>query len=189
MPDDKRKAELPKPGVKSAVNLPYEHALLKAFDKLTSEIFIFLLAYLILVVGVAWLVPTMSSSLQVLLHVLPVLGIAGYLWLHSGSLVKTAESHGVEVRSGLALGSARVAGALGLGGRPDRVKVKSGIAAGNAQVIGSDSSGITTPEDKSDDEQYLLHTFRQLDPAERRQVLTRMLRILDERGIREDPSQ
>src|SRR5450631_1322249 len=46
-------AQAPTPATTGAQTAPYEVPLTKAFDKLTSEVFLFLLAYVILLIGLA----------------------------------------------------------------------------------------------------------------------------------------
>lgn len=66
---------------------PYEEALSKGIEKLTSEIFIFLLCYTILLIGMAVLGTKLPTELRTLLYILPVLGIGPYLWLRRQQLM------------------------------------------------------------------------------------------------------
>jgi hypothetical protein len=60
---------------------PYEAALNKAFDKLTSEILIFLLAYTILLIGLAVFGSGIATQFRNLLYIIPVLGVVAYVTL------------------------------------------------------------------------------------------------------------
>jgi hypothetical protein len=160
---------------------PYEHVIVRAFDKLTSEIFVFLLAYVALVVGFAWLAPTGSESFAVLLHVLPVAGIAAYVWLQSAGLARQATANGVDVWSGVATGSARVTGISGAVARTlGRVKVRSTLASGNARVTGVSIGGDAVDTD----ENFLLDRFRKLDDAGRQAVIREAMKRLEQRSTR-----
>jgi hypothetical protein len=183
MPDQQQlKSAVTADDQKVRAGAPYESTLLRAFDKLTSEVFVFLLAYVILLIGLAWFVPAFSIELRILLYILPVLGIAAYVWLQSGRITKEAEEHGVQVWSGVAAGSAYVAGVRGgLAALLGRVKVFSGIATGRARVIGVDA-GSESLESEGAQEGYLLETFRKLDESNRRKVVNEASRLLDRRS-------
>jgi hypothetical protein len=171
-------------GASKPGGMPYEHVIMRAFDKLTSEIFIFLLAYVALVIGFAWLAPAMSRSLVVLLHVLPVVGIAAYVWQQSAGLARQATENGVDVWSGVATGSARVTGISGAVARTlGRVKVRSTLASGNARVTGVATG--TGGDADSTDEIFLLDKFRKLDESSRQAVIREVMRRLDQRSTRD----
>lgn len=68
--------------------VPFEAALSKGIEKLTSEIFIFLLCYTILLIGMAVLGTNLPKELRTLLYILPVLGIGSYLLLQGQKLKK-----------------------------------------------------------------------------------------------------
>ena len=55
-------------------SVPFEPALLKAFDKLTNEILIFLLAYVILLIGLGVFADELSETLKNLLYIIPIMG-------------------------------------------------------------------------------------------------------------------
>ncbi len=80
---------------------PYEGVLLKAFDRLTSEIFIFLLAYVILIIGLSFFNVAMTNTLITLLYLIPILGVVSYAWLRQRALVNDAKEHGVNVKEGV----------------------------------------------------------------------------------------
>ncbi|MEH2238317.1 hypothetical protein [Nostoc sp.] len=65
---------------------PFETVLSKGIEKLTSEIFIFLLCYTILLIGMAVLGTKLPTQLRTLLYILPVLGISSYLLLQGQKL-------------------------------------------------------------------------------------------------------
>ena len=160
---------------------PYEGVLLRAFDKLTSEVFVFLLAYLILVIGFAVFSPGLVTPLRTLIYILPILGIAGYLWIKSGRVTKRAEDSGVQVWSGVATGSARVTGVRGgIGSLLGRVKVRSGFAGGDARVVGVDVG--SEAEGRGAQEEYLLELFRKLNASDRLKLVSEASRILVDRS-------
>src|SRR5688572_2568702 len=103
---------------------PYEALLTRAFDKLTSQIFIFLLAYVILLISLSVFSPQLTTTLRTLLYLIPALGVIAYIWLRRREIVKGAKQQGIDVKAGIVSGSARVTGARGAnaaGGVPESV--------------------------------------------------------------------
>src|SRR5437868_7186506 len=93
-------------------NAPYEVPLTKAFDKLTSQIFLFLLAYVILLIGLAVFGSSLAVTLRSLLYILPILGVGAYLWQHQRAIVKDGKDRGIDVKAGKITGQARVGGVV-----------------------------------------------------------------------------
>lgn len=171
----------PEPNI-SMPSAPYEYVLIKAFDKLTSQVFIFLLAYLILVIGLAVFAPQLTNEVRTILYVLPVLGIGAYLWQQQRSLASQAKRHGINVMAGITTGEARVTGvrlASGSDGQPHDVSVGVGLASGRSRVEGA-VIGQEDTDKLASDSQYLLETFKQLGPQKRRKVIASAQKLLDE---------
>jgi len=171
----------PKPST-SALSAPYETVLIKAFNKLTSQVFIFLLAYLILVIGLAVLAPQLTSQVRTLLYLLPILGIGAYLWQQQRSLAGKAKRRGIDVKAGVVMGSAQVTGVrshTGSADLPKDVSVGVGLAAGKGEVGGVYIDQEETG-DLASDAQYLLETFQQLSPPKRRKLISSAQKLLDE---------
>ena len=159
---------------------PFEAGLLRAFDKLTSEIFVFLLAYVILLIGLGIFASALSVGLRTLLYILPIVGIAAYAWLESGRITMTAKNEGVDVWSGVATRSGRVVGIRGaISSMLGRVKLRSLIVSGNARVVGVDVGGDALG--KGAQEGYLLDMFRKLEQADRRKVVNNVSSLLEKR--------
>src|SRR5437016_2686080 len=95
-------------GVQGLPAAPYEVPLTRAFDKLTSQIFLFLLAYVILLIGLAVFGSQLADTLRNLFYVIPVLGVLAYVWLRQRKIVQVAKNNGIDVRAGIVSGSARV---------------------------------------------------------------------------------
>src|SRR5215470_16459936 len=93
-------------GGNSNRSAPFEAPLTKAFDKLTSEIFIFLLAYVILLIGLAIFGSELANTLRNLLYLIPVLGVMAYVWLQQRKIVNVAKEQGINVKAGIVGGSA-----------------------------------------------------------------------------------
>jgi hypothetical protein len=168
--------------ISSVPSAPYETVLIKAFDKLTSQVFIFLLAYLILVIGIGVLAPQLTTEVRTLLYVLPVLGIGAYLWQQQRSLASKAKHHGIDVKAGIVTGEARVTGVradTGNANLPEDVKVAAGVASGKGRVEGV-VIGDEEPDKLASDSKYLLETFQQLDSQKRRKLIASAQRLLDE---------
>jgi hypothetical protein len=118
-------------------NAPYEEALKIALNKLTSEVFIFLLAYTILLIGIAVFGSGLTTQLRTLFYIIPILGVAAYIWLRRPNIVKKAAGD-VRVRALLARGGANVIGVRGGPGQEQgNTDVSAGIASGS-NVIGRD---------------------------------------------------
>lgn len=89
-------------------NAPYEALLTKAFDKLTSEVFIFLLAYVMLLLGLAMFGSLLAGTIRNVLYILPVLGVLSYVWLQQRVMVKKAAEKGIKLKAGILKDSAQV---------------------------------------------------------------------------------
>ncbi len=159
------------------VRAPYEAVLIRAFNQLTSQVLIFLLAYLILVIGLAVLAPALTSEVRTLLYILPVLGIGAYAWQKRRSLSSRAKQQGIDVRAGIVTGAGIVRGVqapAGAAGTPQEVRVAAGFVGGNGKV-----EGLRIGDNEAD-VQYLLHTFQQLQPPQRRKLIAAAQKLLDE---------
>lgn len=141
---------------------PYEVPLSKAFDKLTSEVFIFLLAYVILIIGLAVFGESLANTLKTLLYIIPVLGVAAYVWQNQKTIRNKAGKSGIDVRAWMVKGAQviGVEGAKSGDAIPENVKVRAGLASDNAKVKGM-VYGSDDPADTS--EKYLLEQFTKLD--------------------------
>jgi len=77
---------------------PYQKVLAKAFDKLTSEILIFLLAYTILLIGLLFFGSHIPNTWRNLLYLIPILGVLAYIWLNQISMRRYAEERDFNLR-------------------------------------------------------------------------------------------
>jgi hypothetical protein len=136
----------------------------KTVDKLTSQIFLFLIAYAILLVcGAIW-APSMPVELRAAFCGLPALGLAAYVFFERRKLSKVAESHGIKVQSGIATDEALIIGVKGSNAPSGDVVVSAGYASGKAKIIGQDSS--------SGSEAYLIEICRTLNDARRAELVS-----------------
>ena len=92
---------------------PYAAVLAKAFDKLTSQVLIFLLAYVILLIGVAVFGSQLTTTMRNLLYVIPLLGVVGFVLEKRRKIVKNGREKGIDVRARKVSGSASVIGVRG----------------------------------------------------------------------------
>ena len=162
---------------------PYESILIKAFDKLTSQVFIFLLAYVILVIGLGVLAPAMAREVGALLYVLPLVGVGGYIWQRRRSLTREARQQGIHVKAGMVTGEARLTGvrsAQGASSLPADVHVGVGLASGRSRIEGAVIGPEEPPADPARDAQYLISIFEQLAPAKRRKLIASAQQLLDD---------
>jgi len=74
----------------SGAKQPFGDIAARALSKLTSEILVFLIAYTALVFGLALAAPKMISGLGSLIHLVPLLGVVGYIMFHQNRIVKSA---------------------------------------------------------------------------------------------------
>lgn len=172
--------------VQNTSSAPYEAPLTKAFDKLTSQVFIFLLAYVILLIGLAVFGSEMATTLRNLFYIIPILGVVAYLWLRQSEIAKKASKQGIDISSGIVSVFTRkvqdqavIKGATGVqGDLSSSVTVDVDSAKGQAQVIGMEYAAPSKPESPQNvDAQQLLLVFNQLDPADQGKLLMSALRM------------
>jgi hypothetical protein len=165
-----------------ALDPPYASALNTALRKLTNEVLVFLIAYTILLIGLATLGTALATELRTLLYVIPVLGVLAYMWQQKRKVTRHARDAGVDVRSGVALDGARVVGVRGApSGDTSSVSVASGMASGGANVIGVDAPGASGTADLT----YLTTLFEQMGPVERRKLVEAAHELLSRRASRQ----
>jgi hypothetical protein len=159
---------------------PYEAVLVKAFDRLSSQILIFLLAYTVLLVVLALSGSALVGILSTLLTLLPVLGVTAYLWLRRLEIVHQGAEQGIDVRAGLVSGRARVTGVSGASAGtsvPENLTVRAGLARHDARVTGVEYS---QRESAATDVAYLTGLFARLTSANQRRLISHVQQLLDE---------
>jgi hypothetical protein len=149
---------------------PYETALNKALDKLHSEVLIYLLAYLILLIGLSVYGTAISTTLRNLLYIIPILGVLAYSWSKKRSAVKKS---GVNVAAGIARSGAYVGGIRGDARYSEPVDVKAGIASGHAQVVGVDVGPAKAASGNDD----IFTVFQKLNEKNRNEIHARSLEL------------
>ena len=161
---------------------PYEGVLTKAFDKLTSEVFIFLLAYMILIIGLAVFGERLANTLKTLLYIIPVLGVAAYVWLTQKTIRNEANKSGIDVGAGVVTDSARVIGVQGAKSGdpiPENVKVRTAMARGKA-MVGGVVYGSDEPANNSAN--YLMELFMKLDADHQGELIADAQKLLRKQG-------
>jgi hypothetical protein len=162
---------------------PYEAALNAAFEKLTDQILVFLLAYVLLLIGISVFASGIANELRILLYIIPILGVAAYAWTRRRGLSRQARSHDVRVTSGIARGAGTyVGGERGVVNRgAGRTTTGSLIATGGASVVGRDA---TTYTDKQTQQtaaaQYLAQIFQKLDERNQGKLVSAAQTLLDQ---------
>jgi hypothetical protein len=171
---------------------PYEDALIKAFDRLTSEIFIFLLAYFILIVGLSFLNVRLTDTLRNLLYIIPILGVVAYLWVRQHELVRDAKKHGVDVKEGVRVDAGNVSddavitGVSGAGEGPiGNVDVAVRRASNRAIITGIDYAQADA-HSPSEEERYLVKLFRQLDVTSRDRLIAQAQKLRKKQNPADD---
>ena len=159
-------------------NAPYEVPLTKAFDKLTSQIFLFLLAYLILLIGLAVFGASLVVTLRNLFYILPVLGVIAYLWQQQRVIVKDGKDRGVDVKADKITGQASVGGVVNAPRDrdiPDNVRVRVRQARDRARVRGVEYGD---GDESTDEANYLTQIFQQLSQQNQRKLIDSAHRML-----------
>jgi hypothetical protein len=155
---------------------PLIDALGKAVAKLTSQIFIFLIAYLILAAFLTLSTSQIPAEIRIALLVIPILGLLVYASLKRRKILTQTRDLDVQVRAGIATGAATVAGVRGAA--PDSlrsVKADVGYAGGRATVVGVDNpASAASPEA---DAAFLLQMFQKLAPKDRLELMNVANRI------------
>ena len=164
-----------------ATTVPYEAVLIKALDRLTSQVFIFLLAYTVLLVLLAMIGGVLDSTLRSILALVPILGVAAYVWLRRTDIATQATEQGIDVRAGWTSGRASVAGVTGATERsalPDHVVVRTGAARDDARVVGVEFAARESELDSA----YLNELLTHLTVANQRRLIASAQRLLDKQG-------
>jgi hypothetical protein len=112
-----------------------------AIQKLTSEVFIFLIAYVILLIGVGVFAPQFEKDYRVLFYAIPVVGIVGEFLLRKGPITRKSREESVRqvrVHAGFTTGGSQVDGASGV--RPGEILpdigVRTWLTRGKSSVRG-----------------------------------------------------
>jgi hypothetical protein len=169
--------EQPKP--EPQADAPYEGALNIALNKLTSEVLLFLLAYTILLIGMAVFGSGLAIELRTLLYVIPILGVVAYAWLQKRAIEKRKAAGNVIVESAVARKGAEVIGERGTGQGRGNTTVGS-LYASNSRVIGRESDGVENQSvlaTGAADVRYLVEIFQNLEEAGQNELMTKALEI------------
>jgi len=172
------------PRTEPQANAPFEEALKIALNRLTSEVFIFLLAYTILLIGIAIFGSGLTTQLRTLFYIIPILGITAYMWLRRPAIVKKAAGN-VRVRVLLAQEGAKV---IGVRGGPGQEQGHTDVRAGfvsRSEVFGRDYSGVGS-QNRSDADaasvRYLAEIFQNLEKAGQNELMTNAHEIQKREG-------
>lgn len=182
MPDDQTSASgEPRSTQHSMSQAPYSEALAKAFDKLTSQILIFLLAYVILLIGLAVLGAQLAPTIRNLLYVIPLLGVAAFVFERRQNIVKDGRQKGIDIKARRVSGSASVIGVRGAtNDLPENVTLRVGRAGDRAVVHGVEYGNVSEADASKPagtDAQYLLDTFQRLSRQNRRELIATAQRL------------
>lgn len=160
------------------LGIPYEASLTKAFDKLTSQVLIFLLAYVILLIGLAAFGSDLPNTLHSLLHIIPVLGVGAYVWSQQRNIAQEAVAKGLDIKGGIIRDSAKLTGARGATGQiPENIKLDVGYASGHAEVTGVDYGGFEEP--RGNLAQAMSDIYKELDQSSQVKLLGNAQRLLE----------
>jgi len=157
---------------------PYEIPLTKAFDKLTSEVFLFLLAYLILLIGLAVFGSNLVATLRDLFYILPVLGVIAYLWQQQRTIVKDGKDRGIDVKAGKITDQARVGGVVNAPrdrNVPNAIRVRIHRAQDSARISGIEYGD---GDELNDETSYIARVFRELSQQNQKNLIESAHRML-----------
>jgi hypothetical protein len=159
-------------------SLPYGAMLRAGLEKLTDQVLIFLLLYVMLLIGVSVFAPDMANQFRALLYIVPILGVVAFVWVRRRSLKVSARTRDVRVQSAIAVGAGTyVGGERGTGqDGTGATNVGSLLAAGGAAVIGRD---VPVQTQELPRVQYLLEIFHALDELKQRKLIADAQRLLD----------
>lgn len=169
--------QAPTPATTGSQTAPYEVPLTKAFDKLTSEVLLFLLAYVILLIGLAVFGSSLIVPLRTLLYIIPILGVAAYLWQQHTTIVKDGK---IDVKTGKVSENAHISGVTNApkeGGIPGYVKVHVKEASGSARVSGAEYADGGAADNKTG---YTLQIFQQLNSQNQMELIASAQRMLSQ---------
>ena len=167
------------PTPKPRTDAPYEGALNIALNKLTSEVLLFLLAYTILLIGIAVFGSGLPTELRTLFYIIPILGVVAYVWSQKRRIVRRAAAGNVRVGSTVARRGAEVIGVRGPGQEQGNTTVDSLFASGS-RVIGRDygrADNQSASAADSADVHYLVEIFQKLEEAGQNELMTNALEI------------
>ena len=164
---------------------PYSEVLAKAFDKLTSQILIFLLAYVILLIGLATLGSQLAPTIRNLLYMIPLLGVAAFVFERRQKIVRDGRQKGIDINARNVSGSASVIGVRGAtNDLPENVTLRVGRARDKAVVHGVEYAGVSDLDAEPADsgEQYLLNLFKRLNEDNRSELIATAQRMKKKQG-------
>ena len=165
----------------SPSDAPYERVLSKAFEKLTSEILIFLLAYTILLVVLVWIGHNLSIWLLALFYVIPILGLITYVWSKRRDITQREQEREVQVKVRRAEGEAYVGGERGsFQNISGSTMVNAGNVSDKAQVVGRDI-GSTFSDTSNIDANYLVSVFERLNRGNQTRIISQANDMLSRR--------
>lgn len=149
-----------------------------AFQKLSSEVLIFLLAYVILIIGMEFFASGAAAQLRGLFYLIPILGAGGYVLLEK----RKVRPYGISA-AGVYVSGATVEGVRGDPGRVGGpVSARVGVANKGATVRGVDMGGgkLDQPADLA----YLCELAAKLDEAGRQKLIGTATELLREQSRR-----
>lgn len=150
---------------------PYEDVLLEGIKKLDSQIFIFLLLYVIVLSGMAGFFSDIPLSLQLSLILIPFFGIVAFM-LSRRNKVSKQMANNIRVRVGNISEKAQIIGRQG-NQIDTNIDVSVKDASGESLVIGS--SAPTMPQQsESELETLLLEEFGKLSTEEKFEFIQRL---------------
>ncbi len=153
-------------------NIPFEQALTEGFKKLTNEVFLFLLCYMIIMVGLEVTAKGLIEKIRPLVYIIPLGGVAAYVWLEKSKIPQRAK---MNLQVGEMGDRVVFAGRRG-GVTNSDINMKAKRLTGNVEFIGEQAG-------YSDDINYLIKIYKELNLNERRQVINSISEMLDNKQL------
>lgn len=173
-------------GTNSQIQVPYEAALNKAFDKLNSQILIFLLAYLVLIIGLNITTGSIPESIVNLLYMIPLLGIIAYGWSRKRTIVQDPSAKGIKIQAFRVSGQGYVAGRSGGQANTtanEDIQVSVGLVSNRARVVGQD---LQVNHDLTSQQVVVSDLFSSLNPSLQREAIRFMMSLADRQDTMKD---
>jgi hypothetical protein len=167
----------------SATTVGYDSAVKRALEKLTSEIFIFIIGYTALLAALIATGTRIPNRLEQLIVLLPLVGIVAYAWLRKRTVIRDPSARGVRLKA-LFVKDSTIVGVQGPGAAAadlQNVDVQVGFAV-RGEVAGVNSGADRTPA--ATDAAYLLDLFNGLTNDGKRKLISSALGMKSEERAR-----
>lgn len=150
--------------------VPYEASFSKGLEKLTDQILVFLLLYMILLIGLDLFAKGIVEKYRPLLYIIPIGGVISYAWRQKKNAVKNKN----DIRQGTKIDVKETYGRV-LGKQGDLsegyVDIQAGQVGKDAEIIGESSYFDDNRANNSTDVKFLIDIFEQLNSSDKLEII------------------